>query len=147
MAAGGVRGLSAPAKLSLIRKPRRSASPCRVTPVLTCVALSFPCASADPECALERPAEDAETGRLRKRLLSPEEAEEGEEDDEEPALHSCDSCRQVFESLSDLTEHKINQCQLTAGVKEKDAIGIDLLMDEWDYKYPDKVADRTNDAI
>ena len=46
-------------------------------------------------------------------MLSPEEGEEGEEEDEEPALHSCDSCRQVFESLSDLTEHKINQCQLT----------------------------------
>ncbi|XP_040924205.1 zinc finger protein 521-like isoform X4 [Betta splendens] len=68
---------------------------------------------SDPECALERAAEDGETGRLRKRLLSPEEGEEGEEEDEEPALHSCDSCRQVFESLSDLTEHKINQCQLT----------------------------------
>ncbi|CAG07611.1 unnamed protein product, partial [Tetraodon nigroviridis] len=68
---------------------------------------------SDPECTLERAAEDGETGRLRKRLLSPEEGEEGEEEDEEPALHSCDSCRQVFESLSDLTEHKINQCQLT----------------------------------
>ncbi|KAM7379378.1 hypothetical protein PAMP_004936 [Pampus punctatissimus] len=68
---------------------------------------------SDPECALERAAEDGETRRLRKRLLSPEEGEEGEEEDEEPALHSCDSCRQVFESLSDLTEHKINQCQLT----------------------------------
>ncbi|XP_068459230.1 zinc finger protein 521 isoform X3 [Clinocottus analis] len=75
---------------------------------------------SDPECALERAAEDGETGRLRKRLLSPEEAEEGEEDDEEPALHSCDSCRQVFESLSDLTEHKINQCQLTDGVDLED---------------------------
>uniref|UniRef100_A0A3Q1I9I1 Zinc finger protein 521 n=1 Tax=Anabas testudineus TaxID=64144 RepID=A0A3Q1I9I1_ANATE len=70
-------------------------------------------AAQNPECALERAAEDGETGRLRKRLLSPEEGEEGEEEDEEPALHSCDSCRQVFESLSDLTEHKINQCQLT----------------------------------
>lgn len=77
------------------------------------MALSFPVASADPECALERPAEDGETGCLRKRLISPEEGDEGEEEDEEPALHSCDSCRQVFESLSDLTEHKINQCQLT----------------------------------
>lgn len=71
----------------------------------------------DPECSLERELEDgeAEAGsrRLRKRLLSPEEGKEGEEDDEEAALHSCDSCRQVFESLSDLTEHKINQCQLT----------------------------------
>uniref|UniRef100_A0A3Q3K2V6 Zinc finger protein 521 n=1 Tax=Monopterus albus TaxID=43700 RepID=A0A3Q3K2V6_MONAL len=66
-----------------------------------------------PECALERAAEDGETRHLRKRLLSPEEGEEGEEEDEEPTLHSCDSCRQVFESLSDLTEHKINQCQLT----------------------------------
>ncbi|XP_037313070.2 zinc finger protein 521-like isoform X3 [Pungitius pungitius] len=75
---------------------------------------------SDPECALERAAEDGGTGRLRKRLLSPEEAEEGEEDDEEPALHSCDSCRQVFESLSDLTEHKINQCQLTDGVDLED---------------------------
>ena len=28
-------------------------------------------------------------------------------------MHSCDSCLQVFESLSDITEHKINQCQLT----------------------------------
>ncbi|KAI4810138.1 hypothetical protein KUCAC02_018985 [Chaenocephalus aceratus] len=75
---------------------------------------------SDPECALERAAEDGETGRLRKRLLSPEEGEEGEEDDEEPALHSCDSCRQVFESLSDLTEHKINQCQLTDGADLED---------------------------
>ncbi|XP_063741922.1 zinc finger protein 521-like isoform X2 [Eleginops maclovinus] len=75
---------------------------------------------SDPECALERAAEDGETGRLRKRLLSPEEGEEGEEDDEETALHSCDSCRQVFESLSDLTEHKINQCQLTDGADLED---------------------------
>ncbi|XP_071217827.1 zinc finger protein 521-like isoform X7 [Salvelinus alpinus] len=74
---------------------------------------------SDPECALESGLEDgeAEAGsrRLRKRLLSPEEGEE-EEEEEEAALHSCDSCRQVFESLSDLTEHKINQCQLTDGV-------------------------------
>lgn len=75
---------------------------------------------SDPECALERPAEDGETGRLRKRLISPEEGDEGEEEDEEPALHSCDSCRQVFESLSDLTEHKINQCQLTDGADLED---------------------------
>lgn len=73
----------------------------------------FSCGPTDPESALERAAEDGEVGRLRKGLLSPEEGEEGEEEDEEPALHSCDSCRQVFESLSDLTEHKINQCQLT----------------------------------
>uniref|UniRef100_A0A665V2H1 Zinc finger protein 521 n=1 Tax=Echeneis naucrates TaxID=173247 RepID=A0A665V2H1_ECHNA len=77
-------------------------------------------AAQNPECALERAAEDGETGRLRKRLLSPEEGEEGEEEDEEPALHSCDSCRQVFESLSDLTEHKINQCQLTDGADLED---------------------------
>lgn len=38
--------------------------------------------------------------------------DEGEELEEE-AVHSCDSCLQVFESLSDITEHKINQCQLT----------------------------------
>ncbi|XP_014905209.1 zinc finger protein 521 isoform X5 [Poecilia latipinna] len=75
---------------------------------------------SDPECALERVAEDGEAGHLRKRLLSPEEGEEGEEEDEEPALHSCDSCRQVFESLSDLTEHKINQCQLTDGADLED---------------------------
>ncbi|KAM9427753.1 zinc finger protein 521-like isoform 3-T3 [Salvelinus alpinus] len=79
---------------------------------------------SDPECSLERELEDgeAEAGsrRLRKRLLSPEEGKEGEEDDEEAALHSCDSCRQVFESLSDLTEHKINQCQLTDGVDLED---------------------------
>lgn len=77
----------------------------------------FPVTPTDPECTLESGLEDgeAEAGsrRLRKRLLSPEEGKEGEEDDEEAALHSCDSCRQVFESLSDLTEHKINQCQLT----------------------------------
>jgi hypothetical protein len=75
----------------------------------------FPVTPTDPECALESGLEDgeAEAGsrRLRKRLLSPEEGEE--EEDEEAALHSCDSCQQVFESLSDLTEHKINQCQLT----------------------------------
>lgn len=82
------------------------------SPLWLCGAV-ISCGSADPECTLERAAEDGETGRLRKRLLSPEEGEEGEEEDEEPALHSCDSCRQVFESLSDLTEHKINQCQLT----------------------------------
>ncbi|XP_058478742.1 zinc finger protein 521 isoform X3 [Solea solea] len=75
---------------------------------------------SDPESALERAAEDGETGRLSKRLLSPEEGEEGEEEDEESALHSCDSCRQVFESLSDLTEHKINQCQLTDGADLED---------------------------
>ncbi|CDQ69400.1 unnamed protein product [Oncorhynchus mykiss] len=73
---------------------------------------------SDPECALESGLEDGEaqarSRRLRKRLLSPEEGEEEEE--EEAALHSCDSCQQVFESLSDLTEHKINQCQLTDGV-------------------------------
>ncbi|XP_056453650.1 zinc finger protein 521-like isoform X2 [Gadus chalcogrammus] len=73
---------------------------------------------SDPQCATERATagdDDGEDGgRVRKRRhLSPEEGEEGEEEDEEPALHSCDSCRQVFESLSDLTEHKINQCQLT----------------------------------
>ncbi|KAM8839661.1 zinc finger protein 521-like isoform 2-T2 [Synchiropus picturatus] len=75
---------------------------------------------SDPESALERAAEDGDTRRLRKRLLSPEEGEEGEEEDEEPALHSCDSCQQVFESLSDLTEHKINQCQLTDGADIED---------------------------
>lgn len=62
-------------------------------------------ASADPDFVPEGVAEDAEDGRLRKRRLSPEQGEEGEEEDDEAVLHSCDGCRQVFESLSDLTEH------------------------------------------
>uniref|UniRef100_A0AAV2JU68 Zinc finger protein 521 n=1 Tax=Knipowitschia caucasica TaxID=637954 RepID=A0AAV2JU68_KNICA len=73
---------------------------------------------SDSECAPERLEEDAASVRLRQRLHSPEEAEEGEEEDD--ALHSCDSCRQVFPSLSHLTEHKINQCQLTDGVDLED---------------------------
>ncbi|KAI4905527.1 hypothetical protein NFI96_000704 [Prochilodus magdalenae] len=64
----------------------------------------------NPECAPERVSEDAEDGRLRRRRCSPEEGDEAEEEDEE---HSCRACRQVFDSLSDLTQHKINQCQLT----------------------------------
>ncbi|RXM35232.1 Zinc finger protein 521 [Acipenser ruthenus] len=62
-----------------------------------------------PNCKLGKRAEDGEEGDLKKRLISLEEGEEIEDE----ALHSCDSCLQVFESLSDLTEHKINQCQLT----------------------------------
>ncbi|XP_072297646.1 zinc finger protein 521-like isoform X1 [Eucyclogobius newberryi] len=73
---------------------------------------------SDSECAPERLEEDAAAVRLRQRLRSPEEAEEGEDDDD--ALHSCDSCRQVFPSLSHLTEHKINQCQLTDGADLED---------------------------
>ncbi|KAI6074943.1 Zinc finger protein 423-like protein [Aix galericulata] len=61
---------------------------------------------ADPNCKLEDKAEDGEVLDCKKR---PDEGEELEEE----AVHSCDSCLQVFESLSDITEHKINQCQLT----------------------------------
>lgn len=60
---------------------------------------------SDPNCKLEDKAED-EVLDCKKR---PDEGEELEEE----AVHSCDSCLQVFESLSDITEHKINQCQLT----------------------------------
>ncbi|XP_028832373.1 zinc finger protein 521-like isoform X3 [Denticeps clupeoides] len=64
-------------------------------------------------------AEDEEGLGLRKRQRSPAVGEDEEE--EESGLHSCRSCRQVFESLSDLTEHKINHCQLTdAGDLEDD---------------------------
>ncbi|KQK75587.1 hypothetical protein AAES_145416 [Amazona aestiva] len=62
----------------------------------------------DPNCKLEDKAED-EVLDCKKR---PDEGEELEEE----AVHSCDSCLQVFESLSDITEHKINQCQLAGGV-------------------------------
>lgn len=61
---------------------------------------------SDPNCKLEDKAEDEEVLDCKKR---PDEGEELEEE----AVHSCDSCLQVFESLSDITEHKINQCQLT----------------------------------
>lgn len=60
---------------------------------------------ADPNCKLEDKPEDGEALDGQKR---PEDAEELEDE----AVHSCDSCLQVFESLSDITEHKINQCQL-----------------------------------
>ncbi|XP_035270767.1 zinc finger protein 521-like isoform X3 [Anguilla anguilla] len=70
---------------------------------------------SDPDSKLGKAAEDGEEG-LKKRLVSLEEREDGEEE----ALHSCDGCLQVFESLSDLTEHKINQCQLTDGADIED---------------------------
>ncbi|XP_048113963.1 zinc finger protein 521 isoform X1 [Alosa alosa] len=76
--------------------------------------------ASDPDFGPEGVVEDAEDGRLRKRRLSPEQGEEGEEEDDEAVLHSCGGCRQVFESLSDLTEHKINQCQLTDGADLED---------------------------
>lgn len=60
---------------------------------------------ADPNCKLEDKPEDGEALDGKKR---PEDSEELEDE----AVHSCDSCLQVFESLSDITEHKINQCQL-----------------------------------
>lgn len=61
---------------------------------------------SDPNCQLEDKVEDGEVLDCKKR---PDEGEELEEE----VVHSCDSCLQVFESLSDITEHKINQCQLT----------------------------------
>lgn len=61
---------------------------------------------SDPNCKLEDKTEDGEALDCKKR---PEDGEELEDE----AVHSCDSCLQVFESLSDITEHKINQCQLT----------------------------------
>nr|XP_033789724.1 zinc finger protein 521 isoform X4 [Geotrypetes seraphini] len=67
----------------------------------------------DPNCKLDDKAEDGEATDCKKRQ------EEGDELEEE-AVHSCDSCLQVFESLSDITEHKINQCQLTDGVDLED---------------------------
>ncbi|KYO48284.1 zinc finger protein 521 isoform C [Alligator mississippiensis] len=70
-------------------------------------------AQTDPNCKLEDKAEDGEVIDCKKR---PDEGEELEEE----AVHSCDSCLQVFESLSDITEHKINQCQLTDGVDVED---------------------------
>uniref|UniRef100_A0A670XX93 Zinc finger protein 521 n=1 Tax=Pseudonaja textilis TaxID=8673 RepID=A0A670XX93_PSETE len=60
----------------------------------------------DLNCKLEDRTDDGDLIDCKKR------PEEGE-DLEEEAVHSCDSCLQVFESLSDITEHKINQCQLT----------------------------------
>ncbi|KFP30071.1 Zinc finger protein 521, partial [Colius striatus] len=63
-------------------------------------------AQTDPNCKLEDKTEDGEVLDCKKRT------DEGEELEEE-VVHSCDSCLQVFESLSDITEHKINQCQLT----------------------------------
>ncbi|KAI2586386.1 ZNF521 isoform 7, partial [Pan troglodytes] len=67
----------------------------------------------DPNCKLEDKTEDGEALDCKKR---PEDGEELEDE----AVHSCDSCLQVFESLSDITEHKINQCQLTDGVDVED---------------------------
>ncbi|XP_036375431.1 zinc finger protein 521-like [Megalops cyprinoides] len=73
---------------------------------------------SDPDGELGKPVEDGEEPDLKRKPVSPGEEEEDEEDEE--ALHSCGSCRQVFESLSDLTEHKINQCQLTDGADLED---------------------------
>ncbi|XP_029102124.1 zinc finger protein 521-like isoform X1 [Scleropages formosus] len=72
----------------------------------------------DSDGKLGRPAEDGEEGGLKSGPVPLEEREEEEADEE--ALHSCDGCLQVFESLSDLTEHKINQCQLTDGADIED---------------------------
>uniref|UniRef100_A0A8C0WYB1 Zinc finger protein 521 n=1 Tax=Castor canadensis TaxID=51338 RepID=A0A8C0WYB1_CASCN len=68
--------------------------------------MSWKVGQADPNCKLEDKTEDGEAIDCKKR---PEDGEELEDE----AVHSCDSCLQVFESLSDITEHKINQCQLT----------------------------------
>ncbi|XP_056377728.1 zinc finger protein 521 isoform X2 [Hyla sarda] len=67
----------------------------------------------DPNCKLDDKSEDGEATDCKKRQ------EEGDELEEEGA-HSCDSCLQVFESLSDITEHKISQCQLTDGADVED---------------------------
>lgn len=75
---------------------------CLSTPYLTVLIFFFP----DPNCKLEDKTEDGEALDCKKR------PEDGE-DLEDEVVHSCDSCLQVFESLSDITEHKINQCQLT----------------------------------
>ncbi|XP_060769593.1 zinc finger protein 521 isoform X1 [Neoarius graeffei] len=72
---------------------------------------------SDRECAPDTVCEDAEDGRLTRRRCSPGEGDEGEEEDEE---HSCRSCHQVFDSASDLSQHKINQCQLTDGAELED---------------------------
>lgn len=79
--------------------------------------------TTDRECDPSAACEDAEDGRLtrsrrrrRRRRNSPEvgeEVEEAEEEEDEDEEHSCRSCHQVFDSASDLTQHKINQCQLT----------------------------------
>ncbi|XP_039610636.1 zinc finger protein 521 isoform X6 [Polypterus senegalus] len=71
---------------------------------------------SDSDSKLGKKVEDGEPGDLKKQLAALEEGEEIEEE----ALHSCDSCLQVFESVSDLTEHKINQCQLTDGPDVED---------------------------
>lgn len=75
---------------------------CLSTPYLTVLIFFF----SDPNCKLEDKTEDGEAIDCKKR------PEDGE-DLEDEVVHSCDSCLQVFESLSDITEHKINQCQLT----------------------------------
>ncbi|XP_067833905.1 zinc finger protein 521-like isoform X3 [Heptranchias perlo] len=63
---------------------------------------------------------EGEDGRVtRQEKKQPGQKQEDEELDEE-SLHSCDSCLQVFDSLTDLTEHKINQCQLTDGLDGED---------------------------
>ncbi|KAJ7426508.1 hypothetical protein WISP_15135 [Willisornis vidua] len=76
-------------------------------------------AQTDPNCKLEDKAEDGDVLDCKKR---PDEGEELEEE----AVHSCDSCLQVFESLSDITEHKINQCQLTVSIEVNEKIPIDF---------------------
>ncbi|KAI1901320.1 hypothetical protein AGOR_G00033090 [Albula goreensis] len=76
---------------------------------------------SDPDGELGNPAEDGEEAGLKRKAVSQGETEgevDGEEDEEAP--HSCGGCRQVFESLSDLNEHKINQCQLTDGGDAED---------------------------
>ncbi|KAG9328660.1 hypothetical protein JZ751_011551, partial [Albula glossodonta] len=76
---------------------------------------------SDPDGELGNPAEDGEEAGLKRKAVSQGETEgevDGEEDEEAP--HSCAGCRQVFESLNDLNEHKINQCQLTVGRRSID---------------------------
>ncbi|KAK1796887.1 hypothetical protein P4O66_000970 [Electrophorus voltai] len=91
--------------------PYETASPCRRRPRQEGPHVDCSPRLSHRECAPTGPCEDAEDAGLRRRRGSPEEGDDGEEDEEE---HSCRACRQVFDSLSDLAQHKINQCQLTA---------------------------------
>ncbi|XP_029109555.1 zinc finger protein 521-like isoform X2 [Scleropages formosus] len=66
----------------------------------------------DPESKLGRRVEGVPEADLRRGQLPVEDEEDGEE---EEASHSCPGCQQVFESPSDLAEHRTGQCQQTDG--------------------------------
>ncbi|KAG9332185.1 hypothetical protein JZ751_015548 [Albula glossodonta] len=87
---------------------------------VTVVTGILECQEGYPDGELGNPAEDGEEAGLKRKAVSQGETEgevDGEEDEEAP--HSCAGCRQVFESLNDLNEHKINQCQLTVSSELK----------------------------